>query len=59
MLILKRYAFGYSIRHPKASRDKAAYWNGRNEVGQTVSSGTYFYQIQAGRFNAVKKMMIL
>jgi len=38
---------------------KAAYWNGRNEAGETVSSGIYFYQIQAGKFNAIKKMVIL
>ena len=41
------------------SKDKAAYWNGRNDSGERVSSGVYFYHIDAGKFNAVKKMVIL
>jgi len=40
------------------SRGKAAYWNGRNEKGERVSSGIYFYVMEAGPFTAVKKMLI-
>jgi RNA polymerase sigma factor (sigma-70 family) len=40
------------------SRDKAAFWDGRNEAGERVASGTYFYTIQAGEFTATKKMAI-
>ena len=40
-------------------RDKSAYWDGRNESGESVSSGIYFYQIQAGDFSATRKMTIL
>jgi len=38
--------------------DKAAYWDGRNEAGEEVASGIYFYTIQAGDFKAIKKMVI-
>ena len=38
---------------------QAAYWNGRDGHGQRVSSGMYFYQLQAGHFRATKKMVIL
>ena len=41
------------------TKDKAAYWNGRNAIGERVASGIYFYQIQAGKFNDVKRMVIL
>ncbi|MFC1715542.1 choice-of-anchor Q domain-containing protein [Candidatus Poribacteria bacterium] len=41
------------------SREKSAYWDGRNESGESVSSGIYFYQIQAGEFSAIRKMTIL
>ena len=40
------------------TRDKAAYWDGKNESGEQVSSGVYFYTIQAGEFGATKKMPI-
>ncbi|MCH8295622.1 T9SS type A sorting domain-containing protein [Candidatus Poribacteria bacterium] len=41
------------------SRTRAAYWDGRNDTGERVSSGSYFYHFQAGDFSATKKMIIL
>jgi len=41
------------------SKDKAAYWDGRNESGEKVTSGIYFYLMEAGSFRAMKKMVIL
>ena len=40
------------------SKDKAIYWNGRNDYGEKVPSGVYFYQIKAGKFISVKKAVI-
>jgi len=37
----------------------AAYWNGRNDTGEKVSSGLYFYKLSAGQFAQVKRMVIL
>ncbi|MBN1560221.1 T9SS type A sorting domain-containing protein, partial [candidate division KSB1 bacterium] len=34
-------------------------WDGRDEKGQQVSSGLYFYQIKAGRYIESQKMMLL
>ncbi|MFQ6042309.1 MAG: fibronectin type III domain-containing protein, partial [Candidatus Poribacteria bacterium] len=41
------------------SKDKAAYWDGRNDLGEKAGSGIYFYQIQAGDFQTVRKMAII
>jgi len=32
-------------------------WNGTNEPEQTVSSGVYFYRLEAGIFNITKSMI--
>ena len=39
-------------------RSRAAYWDGRNQVGEPVSSGVYFYTFTAGDFTATRKMLI-
>ena len=39
--------------------NKAIYWDGRTEDGEFVSSGTYFYQIEAGDYTETRKMVIL
>ena len=36
----------------------AAYWDGTNELGETVASGIYFYTFTAGTFTATRKMVI-
>ncbi|HJN69584.1 MAG TPA: T9SS type A sorting domain-containing protein, partial [Candidatus Marinimicrobia bacterium] len=38
---------------------KSVKWNGRNDMGQTVSAGMYFYRIHAGSFSKVQKMVLL
>jgi steroid delta-isomerase-like uncharacterized protein len=40
------------------SRSKAAYWDGKNEAGEAVASGIYFYSIAAGDFSATRKLVI-
>ena len=41
------------------SRSKAIHWDGRNEVGEGVASGVYFYHLSAGDYSATRKMLIL
>ena len=41
------------------SKSRAVYWDGRNQVGEQVASGVYFYTLTAGDFSATRKMLIL
>ena len=40
------------------NRNRAAYWDGKNAVGEPVASGLYFYTLTAGEFTATRKMLI-
>ena len=40
-------------------RSRAAYWDGHNDAGEKVSSSVYFYQLQAGDFNATRRLVIV
>ncbi len=39
-------------------KSRAAYWDGKNAVGEAVASGVYFYTLTAGDFSATRKMLI-
>ena len=39
-------------------QSRAAYWDGRNQLGEPVASGVYFYTLTAGDFTATRKMLI-
>ncbi|MBM3210927.1 hypothetical protein FJZ33_01820 [Candidatus Poribacteria bacterium] len=41
------------------SKDKAAYWDGRNEDGESVASDIYFYVMEAGEYKENRKMVIM
>ena len=41
------------------TKDRAGYWDGRNSIGQKVSSGVYYYTLQAGEYKATRKMVIM
>ena len=40
------------------ARSRAAHWDGRNNIGEKVASGVYFYMFTAGDFTATRKMLI-
>ena len=37
---------------------RAAYWDGRNDLGERSASGVYFFQLSTGDFTATRKMLI-
>ena len=53
--VLDLGAFPAGLYH---NRSRAAYWDGRNELGESVASGVYFYTLTAGDFTSTGKMLI-
>lgn len=41
------------------TKNRAAYWDGKNTQGELVASGLYFYTLTVGNFTATRKMLIL
>ena len=40
-------------------KGRAAYWDGKNDFGERVASGLYFYTLTAGEFTATGRMLIV
>ena len=57
--LVRRLAVGHQAAGMYQSRSRAAYWDGRNQVGELVASGLYFYTLTAGEFTATRRMLIL
>ncbi|MDE0467378.1 MAG: leucine-rich repeat domain-containing protein [Candidatus Poribacteria bacterium] len=56
--VVRRLALGHQPAGYYASQSRAAYWDGKNEVGETVASGVYFYTLEADDLTATRKMLI-
>ena len=57
--VVRTLDVGHQVAAIYESQSKAIYWDGRNEFGETVASGVYFYHLSAGDFSATRKMLIL
>ena len=57
-IIVRRLELGHQLAGYYISRPRAAYWNGLNAIGEKVSSGIYFYQLQTENTSLLRKMLI-
>ena len=57
--VVRRLALGHQRAGYYTSRSRAAYWDGTNNVGERVTSGIYFYQLDADNKSLLRKMLIL
>ena len=56
---VRRLSIGFQGAGTYRTRSRAAYWDGRNAVGEPVASGVYFYTLQAGQIKATRRMVIV
>ena len=57
--VVRTLALGHQDAGMYKNRTQAAYWDGKNELGESVASGLYFYTLTAADFAATRKMLIL
>ena len=58
-VLVRQLDLGHQSAGYYTDRARAAYWNGRNESGESVTSGVYFYQLRAGDYSAIRRMVIV
>ncbi len=56
--LVRTLTLGHQAVGMYQNRSRAAYWDGKNEFGEKVASGLYFYTLTAGDFSATRKMLI-
>ena len=56
--VVRDLGLGHQRAGTYHGRTRAAYWDGKNAVGEPVASGVYFYKFTAGDFSATRKMLI-
>ena len=57
--LVRRLAVGHQAAGMYRNRSRAVYWDGRNQFGEPVASGLYFYTLTADDFTATRRMLIL
>ena len=58
-VVIRTLQFGHQSGGYYVGRDRAAYWDGRNALGEQVASGLYFYQLETDEMSLMRKMVIL
>ncbi|MDE0316372.1 MAG: leucine-rich repeat domain-containing protein [Candidatus Poribacteria bacterium] len=57
--VVRSLVLGHQAAGIYQSRGRAVYWDGKNEIGESVASGIYFYMFTAGDFTATRKMLLM
>ena len=56
---IRTLSLGYQSAGFYQDQARAAYWDGRNNLGEPVASGVYFYQLTTPSFQQTQRMLIL
>ena len=57
--LVRTIQVGYKPMGYYLTRERAVYWNGRNENGEPVSSGVYFYTLSTDTYTQTRRMVIV
>ena len=56
--LIRQLNLGKQTAGSYLTKQQAAYWDGKDQAGQAVSSGVYFYSLKSGAFQATRRLVI-
>ena len=56
---IRNLRVGYRSAGRYLSQSRAVYWDGKNQIGETVATGMYFYTLTSKNFSASRRMVII
>ena len=57
--LVKRLEIGQQSAGIYHTRERASYWDGRNEAGEPAASGTYMVELRAGEYRRLRQLVLL
>ena len=57
-VVVREITLGHQVAGLYNNRARAIHWDGKNNIGERVASGLYFYTLKAGDYTATRKMLI-
>jgi hypothetical protein len=57
--LVRKLDLGYKLAGNYAVKEKSVYWDGKNEAGEKVNSGVYFYSLVTPDFSQTRKFVII
>ena len=57
--MVRELRLGENIPDFYLDKTKAAYWDGKNETDEKITSGIYFYNTTAGSQTVTRKMVVM
>ncbi len=57
--VIRKLSLGNQSAGFYNSRERAAYWDGKNALGESVASGVYFYKLETPSFQQTRRLVIL
>ena len=57
--LVRTLDLGTKLAGSYLSRERAAYWDGSNDIGEEVSSGVYFYTLEVGDYRTTRRMTVV
>ncbi len=57
--LVKRLFSGQKSPGSYIDEERSIYWDCRNEIGEKVTSGIYFYKLKAGNIVLIRKMVVI